>query len=320
MYKACLLGGVFLFFALVFYSVTNPPLPSSQNPLLFYSNQTRDDLKILFKKAIESAQNSLFIQMYGCTDPQILFEIQKAKKRDVLVDLFYDASASGSLKKKLSFAIPLPSQGLMHKKIVIVDDELVFLGSANFTPTSLRMHDNLVVGIHQKELATFLKTSTLPHLTFKVGDQTAEFWHLPDFKDECLLRILKTIHEAKKSIHVALFTFTHPTILEALISAHKKGVVLHVAIDFGSAQGASKKAVDLLRKAGITPLISQGDKLLHHKWALIDQSTLLLGSANWTKSAFCSNDDCVLLLNDLTDLQQKHFERLWKEIERNSLH
>ncbi len=314
-----MLGGVFTFFLCLFYFVKHPTLPSKQHPLVFYSNQTSDDLKILFKEIIHKAKTSLFLQIYGCTDPHLIHEIKMASNRGVAVTLLYDPSASGPLKKILPFAIPLACQGLMHKKILIADNELVFIGSANFTTTSLRMHDNLVVGLYQQELASFILSSTKNHFEFKIEGQFAEFWHLPDFQNECLLKIINSIENAQNSIHLALFTFTHPQIIQALIAAKKRGVEVSIAIDFYSSQGASKKAVAELRKEGMPPLISQKGKLLHYKWALIDQDTLFLGSANWTKSAFCKNEDCIFSLQNLTENQKNYFNSLWTEIKKNSL-
>ncbi len=296
-----------------------PTLPSEKKPILFYSNQTSDDLKILFKKAIQKTKNALFLQVYGCTDPHLIHEIKKASDRGVMVNLFYDPSASGPLKKTLPFACPLTSQNLMHKKILVSDDELVFIGSANLTPTSLRMHDNLVVGLYHKKLASFIQKSIKNHLSFTIGDQPAEFWHLPDFHHECLEKILCSIHGAKKSIHLALFTFTHPQIIQALIQAKQRGVNIFIALDCCSAQGASKKAVATLLSSEITPLINQKGKLLHYKWALIDQHSLFLGSANWTKSAFSSNEDCIFFLQNLTEKQANYFLKIWNEIKKNSL-
>jgi cardiolipin synthase A/B len=207
----------------------------------------------------------------------------------------------------------------MHKKILITDHSLVFIGSANFTPTSLRMHDNIVVGLYQKDLAAFIEDSLANHLSFKIGVQDADFWHLPDFQNQCLEKILSSIHQSKKTIHIALFTFTHPKIIEALLKAKERGVNILIAIDWYSSQGASKKAVAILKKNGITPLISQKGKLLHYKWALIDEKTLFLGSANWTKSAFSHNEDCIFSLQDLNKNQVQYFTSLWNQIKKNSL-
>ena len=83
-------------------------------------------------------------------------------------------------------------------------------------------------------------------------------------------------------------------------------------------KGASKKTATLLQSEKIDPLVSKGGKLLHHKWCVIDKSTLLLGSANWTKSAFYKNEDCILMLYNLTKKQNTHFEKIWKDIKSNA--
>ena len=317
--KFFLLGGVISFFVYFSYFTTHPSLPSEKQPLLFYSNQTSDDLKIVFQQAIRRAKSSLFIQIYGCTDQDLLQELKKAFEKKVLIELFYDPSGSGALKKKLPFATPLPCSGLMHKKIVIVDEETVFLGSANLTPTSLRMHDNIVVALHQKELAHFITHSTSNQIQCQAGNQTIELWQLPDFQNQCLKRVLSAIKQAKNSIYLALFTFTHPQILEEIIEAKNRGVSIQIAIDYYSAKGASKKAIETLRSAHIEPYINQPGKLLHHKWGLIDQKTLLLGSANWTKAAFSKNEDCLLIVHDLSETQRNYFLKIWRKIELNSL-
>lgn len=297
---------------------THPSLPSEKSPILFYSAQTFDDLKVLFKKAIENTKYSLMLQIYGCTDPCILHELQKAYARQVDVQLTYDPSGSGALNKKLPFAIPLSCQGLMHKKILVCDEQMVYFGSANLTPTSLRMHDNIVIGLYHPELAAFLKNSLENHFSFTIQQQTAEFWHLPDFHHQCLERILELIQKAKSSIHLVLFTFTHPLILEELIKAHRRGVALYIAIDFYAAKGASKTIIHTLCKEGIPTLIGSKNKLLHHKWALIDDSTLLIGSANWTRLAFQKNEDCLFILHDLTSFQKKYFQKIWKEVKKTA--
>lgn len=312
------MGGTLFACIWVVYKTTHPTLPSAQDPILFYSTQTSDDLRVLFKKAIETTKNTLLLQIYGCTDPNLLNELQKAHNRQVKIQLLYDPSGSGALNKKLPFAIPLSCQGLMHKKILVCDEETVFFGSANLTPTSLRMHDNIVVGVYHPELASFLLKSLDNHLLFYIKGQRAEFWHLPDFHHQCLERILESIRQAKNSIHLALFTFTHPLILQELIKAHQRGIHLHIALDFYTANGASKGVIQTLCKEGITPWIGPSNKLLHHKWALIDENTLLIGSANWTRLAFQKNEDCLFILHDLTNLQKNYFRKIWKELEKNA--
>ena len=59
-------------------------------------------------------------------------------------------------------------------------------------------------------------------------------------------------------------------------------------------------------------------QLLHHKFILIDDQTLLVGSANWTKAAFYKNSDCFLILHNLTDDQKTFMNRLWTRLEAES--
>ncbi len=318
LFKVGLLGGIILSSLLFSHRHSHPPLPSSDTPLLFYSNQTSDDLKIVFQRAIQEAKKSIFLQIYGCTDIDLLTEIQKAHERGIAVEVLYDPSGSGPLQERFCFTHPLACQGLMHKKILIIDQEKTYLGSANFTPTSLRMHDNLVAGLYQKNLAEFLLTSIAPSFHFLIGGQQAELWHLPDMSNGCLERILQEIDQAKSSIRLALFTFTHPKIVKALIEARKRGVHIDLVIDYYSSEGASKKTLLLMQESGIFAKISRPGKLLHHKWALIDEKILFLGSANWTQAAFLKNEDCLLVLKDLTKPQQSYFNKIWKEIELNA--
>jgi cardiolipin synthase A/B len=319
MIKAGTLGGVFVFFAWITYLCTHPKLPHSDEPICFYSNQTQDDLKLVFQKAIEQARRSLFVQMYGCTDPDLLASMDSLHQKGLQVDLLYDPSGSGRLSQSRSYAHPLKVQGLMHKKILIIDEQQVYLGSANFTTQSLKMHDNIVIGLHHPILAHFLVHSVHPMLSFEVGDQKAEFWHLPDTQDRCLAKILQILNDAKHSIQLAVFTFTHPQILETLIRAHRKGVNVQVALDYYTAKGAGKYIFEQLQKAGIPVILSRGDKLLHYKWAWIDSSIFIMGSANWTQAAFAKNEDFVLILEPLTSSQIDRMQRLWKQIYLNKL-
>ncbi len=315
--KALLLGGVLFFFLFFSYRIQNPRLPTKSLPIHLYSNQTGDDLKKVFLGAIQKAKKSLFLQMYGFTDETLIEKITEASKKGIAIQVFYDPSGSSSLKKKIPEATAIVGRGLMHKKILVLDGKKVFIGTANFTPTSLCMHDNVVIGLYSKEISYFLEKSLENKLFFIVGEQNGELWLLPDFQSQCLTSLLQKIKNATHSIQVALFTFTHPKITQALIEAKSKGVLVEVALDFYSAKGASKKAVEELNKANIPLFISQGGKLLHHKWGIIDGKTLLLGSANWTKSAFEKNEDCLLILNNLNEKQIKYFSKIWKDIKSN---
>ena len=155
----------------------------------------------------------------------------------------------------------------MHRKIVSLDHAQVFLGSANFTATSLCHHDNLVLGIYSPPLAEFLENPLTTSFSFDLNKQKGEVFLLPDSGQTGLKRLLGCLNEAKVKIWIAMFTLTHPEIAEALIQAKQRGVAVTVAVDYYTAKGASKKTLEALEKEGIKILNSQGRQLLHHKWA-----------------------------------------------------
>ena len=258
--------------------------------------------------ALKKAKTSIVLYIYGLTDPEILTLLKNKQAEGVRVTIFYDKKGSKGLPKSLN-AYPVDSQGLMHRKILIIDSSQIFLGTANFTTQSLKMHDNLILGIWDPALAGFFSESIADFHKTQVGNMTITSYLVPN-----LTKLCQVIEEAKESIQIAMFTLTHPQIVQKLCDAAQRGIAVSTAIDHYTAAGASKKAVDQLKSAGVQIYESQGSQLLHHKWAWIDQKTFVLGSANWTAAAFEKNEDCLLILKGLDPNQKKFVNRLWKTL------
>jgi phosphatidylserine/phosphatidylglycerophosphate/cardiolipin synthase-like enzyme len=255
--------------------------------------------------------------MFGLSDPAILHALAQKK---VTSTIHFDPTGTPHLWSALPKATlhPAHGKGLMHQKICVLDQETVFLGSANMTTPSLLMHDNLVIGLKHRGVAQFLidhAPHTSAHFRTSVGGQDFEIWLLPDPQGEALHQIQKAIRSAKRTVQIALFTFTYPPLVEEVIQAHRRGLKVTVLLDFHSALGASHKTVELLEKAGIEVLVSKGLQLLHHKFVWLDGETLFTGSANWTKAAFYRNRDCVLALHQLTEEQTLFLRRLWHRMQ-----
>ncbi len=264
-------------------------------------------------RAIKSAKQSISMQIYGLTDPDLIALLEKKQSQGIDVQIFYDKKASRSLPPHLA-AYPIKSSGLMHRKILIIDDTTIFLGTANYTPQSLKMHDNLIVGIWNHDLAMFFKHSSEQQKEFVVDGLFLSAFLLPDFEKKAIEALTQRIDAAKESIQIAMFTLTHPTIREKLMEAKKRGVSVSVAIDRYTALGASKKHVEALKDVGVEIRKSGGSQLLHHKWALIDNKTFIIGSANWTGAAFEKNQDCLLIFDELKPSHQKILLRIWKAV------
>ena len=302
--------------ALVIFSIS-PNQPKASEPPLLYSNQIQQDLRLTLVDSIRNANQSIHLVMFGLSDPAILNALAK---KNIPTVVYYDANGSPNLWSTLPNANlhPVRGYGLMHQKILILDKETVFIGSANMTTASLRMHDNLVIGLKNKKIAQFLidrSPNSTGYLQTTVGGQRLELWLLPDPRGHALHDMKKKIRAANKSLRIALFTFTHPALIEEVIAAHKRGLMVSVVIDMHSGLGASHQAIDKLKKAGVRISMSRGVQLLHHKFILIDDHTLVSGSANWTKAAFYKNSDCFVVLHNMNSTQKNFMNNLWTRIE-----
>ncbi len=306
-------------------------VPSSNAPVELYSNQTQDDLTRLYLHAIGSAKESITLVIYALTDHEIIQALQRKSEEGIPVYIVCDAKASPGITKELPKATIVRrfGDGLMHQKILIIDNKQIWLGSANLTYSSLNIHGNLVVGIDNPALAEALTnraksmdedggvSSRLMHRETTAGPQNLELWVLPD-DPNASKRMIELFRSAKKSIKVAMFTWTRFDFTQELIDAAKRGVQVQAVLDRYAGKGASAKVVSLFEKAGIPVRFSTSQGLLHHKFAYIDDSILINGSANWTSAAFKSNDDYFIVVYPLTPDQQIKMNQLWSAIYRQS--
>lgn len=305
-----------------------PLLPRQDKPVILYSNQLSHSLKTVTLKAIESAQSSLLLHSFSLTDKTLLgLLIQKRKELSffsIKTDLKPAPSFFPQLGPDLNWS-RLPCSGLMHEKILVIDKKLCFLGTANMTTESLTMHDNVLIGIQSEKLAEFLHRffekkilKTEKSETFYINHQKLDLWMLPCKKEAALHDLIQKLSQSKKSIYVSMFTLTHNDVLQSLISAKNRGVSVNIFVDKSSSQGASKKAVEYLLSQGVKVYTSIGLQLLHHKMALIDDTILILGSANWTKSAFTKNKDFFLYLEPLTAEQRGSIKKIFQHIKKHA--
>jgi phosphatidylserine/phosphatidylglycerophosphate/cardiolipin synthase-like enzyme len=305
-------------------------MPGSNAPVELYSNQAQDDLTRLFQNAIDSAKESITLIIYALTDPQIVQALQKKSEAGVQLYIVCDAKASPGISSRLPRATIVKrfGQGLMHQKILIIDNQQIWLGSANFTTSSLQVYGNLVMGIDNPALAQALTAraksmdeeggyTPLLHRETTADSQNLELWVLPD-DPNAVKRMIDLLRSAQKSIKVAMFTWTRVDFTEELIAAAKRGVQVEAIVDRYSGKGASAKIVRLLQQGGIPVRLSTGNKLMHHKFAYIDDRILVNGSANWTNAAFKENDDYFIILYPLNPEQQTKMNQIWSVLMKES--
>lgn len=313
-----------VFASWVTQTVSTPPLlPDSTHPIELYANQTRDDLQGTFASAILSAKESVLLIIYSLTDSHVIHALKEKSQQGIPVTVICDPKASRRVEQKVGPDVATFKRftdGLMHQKILVIDGKQIWLGSANMTTESLRTHGNLVMGFESPALAEVIKQKAaamkedaciaIPHQEVVLGTQKTELWFLPD-DPQAVQRIKQLLQSAQKTLKIAMFTWTRYDLAQEVINAAKRGVSVEVVIDKQSGHGASAKVVKMLKQGGIPVRLSTGSALLHHKFAYIDDTTLINGSANWTKAAFTQNDDCFLILHEVNERQKDLLASMW---------
>ena len=149
--------------------------------------------------------------------------------------------------------------------------------------------------------------------------------------------ISEQLAAAKRNIDLALFVFSAQTLTNVLAEKVKADINIRVLADPGFASRSFSEVLDLLslqipdhrcriesnnrplrkplQTVG-TPRLARGDKL-HHKFAVIDNKTVITGSFNWSPAAAHTNDETLLVIH--SPMLAAHFtremNRMWRSAE-----
>jgi len=133
--------------------------------------------------------------------------------------------------------------------------------------------------------------------------------------------IIQAIDGARKSIDIALFSFTDDQLGDAVVRAARRGVTVRVilGVDQDKMLGGE---YEKLVATGIPVVVVGPPGLFHHKFVLIDGTLVITGSYDWSATADKDNYEnvvfiyCSVLTANLTVPEQyaMEFNRLWEEL------
>lgn len=174
---------------------------------------------------------------------------------------------------------------------------------------------------NQKSIIKFLTLMFLG-LFFSQITLADELYLMPRDSKLAINSLLKHIKEAKKEIRIAIYSFTNREISKALRDAAKKNVAIYIIYDKESNEDTDKSTIGYLAKlqnievCTLSGTFSKNGKYvgkMHSKMVVIDDNFLILGSANWSKSAFENNYETLLITEnkDFIAKSQKELNRMW---------
>ncbi len=113
----------------------------------------------------------------------------------------------------------------------------------------------------------------------------------------CTQLIVDTLAGARSTILVQAYSFTSEPIAQALVDAHRRGVDVAVIVD-KSQRTEDDARIQPLLDAGIPVLIDAAHAIAHNKVMVIDGTTVLTGSFNFTQAAEERNAENLLVIRD----------------------
>jgi len=123
------------------------------------------------------------------------------------------------------------------------------------------------------------------------------------------------INRCHLHIDAAIYSITHPKVVDALIDAKNRGVQVRVITDI--TQASSRWSGDERLEEASIPLLRQGKSWrgsMHNKFIIGDGAAVGTGSFNWTKNADQHNSEnfVIIRLQYVVRDFQREFKKMWK--------
>lgn len=158
-----------------------------------------------------------------------------------------------------------------------------------------------------RSILVFLFVATLPAQA-QQGPQDIHPYFSP--RGNCTEVIVSSLNGAQKSVLVLAYSFTSAPIAKALVDAKKRGVDVQVVLD-KSQKSEKYTSATFLANEGVPTFIDSAHAIAHNKVMVIDKSTVITGSFNFTKAAEEKNAENLLVINNAPELAQTYTAN-WK--------
>lgn len=265
----------------------------------------------LAEMAAKGVRIRLLVDSWGTAPPDAFFE--PLRSRGVEIRYF----------KKLKFVWDFFTKNHKrnHRKLLIIDNEIAWTGSANYTAYSLNWREMMIrckgslapvlARTFHESCEIYMKYS-FKKFAFKRILRHNDFEIIRDlpsiYRQQIKTRFEQLIRRAQKQIFIETPYFLPGHILrKELMNAAERGVEVNVLIP----KHSDVRLVDLLRnryqgtlhRAGINILFYQRSNL-HAKVILIDQKVFSIGSSNFDYRSFRYMYEMVLVGRDSSVIHQ----------------
>ena len=134
--------------------------------------------------------------------------------------------------------------------------------------------------------------------------------------DDSATPFVDAINNAKKSIRIKMFVFSDPTLLKAVIAAHRRGVNVRIMLNPARRSGEEENSQtrQQLEAAGVEVIDSNpAFDVTHEKSMIIDDDTAYVKSLNWQTKNLTETRDYAVVTRDENEVAEiaECFEADW---------
>ncbi len=283
--------------------------------------------------AIDGVQRTLDIAAYEWNSPRLTEAVINALGRGVQVRMVVDDEATiedddSTIQQVISAGAEVVDdsrRALMHDKFMILDSQIVWTGSTNFTINDVyRNNNNLLmlrsrraVEIYQAEFNEMFvdgqfgpRSSQTNSGSFNQDGTPIQIYFAPE--NDVLDAMVTVVESARTSIRFMTFSFTEAEIANAILARAAAGASVQGIFETRGSQTEFSE-LRALFCGGLSVRQDGNPNTFHHKVLIVDNRIVITGSFNWSANATESNDENLIIIDD-ADLAAQYiaeFDRVW---------
>ena len=286
--------------------VCSPTMPRATPPEAFVGPQ---GLLPRLEALIDSAQQSLDVQMYLFTVDELAARIIAAKQRGVAVRVILDpdeAGNAGTRSDLMAAAVPTrnaPSlYSFSHAKYLVIDRQAAVIMSMNFNYDAMDSERNY--GIVDRDPDDVRDVAAIFDMDWAgAGGEPPmpadlSCTRLVVSPNNSKARVLALIDGATQTLDVEALYVSDETVRDAIVAAKQRGVAVRAILE-GSMDSAG--SIPVLQSAGI-PVHDAAGFFLHAKLIVAD-GIAFVGSENYSNTSLTRNREVGALVFEPTPAQ-----------------
>ena len=281
------------------------PLERGAGFLVFFD----DEIEKAASRLAAEAETSIKIATYTYAKSGFTQLLERRAKENLKVRVVAGRNRDNSSPIFDFFVVPMKS-GIYHPKFMVFDSKDVLISSANIS-SDPNARNNAVLFFDVPEAAAILEAEIDDQFDGRnerrCGDgcesEIGTIYFNPGHGCAAVRDLLLGVTER---IYGGIYTMTLKNpMVTGLKKAAKRNVDISIVVDnWRGREGnaVNSKAFDFLRSIGVNIFFDEpggaDEQVFHHKSAVIDGRTTVLGSMNWTASGCYKNRELIVINRD----------------------